>query len=145
MTDVATPEAPASAPHAEQEAPVARTQQIDWRKVGATSGVGGAFVLAALGFFQTQFADLRDSVDGLAQSVQSVSERVAAMEAAQRRDSRELEIRLERLEEWRRIIPDGTGTDRWTGGHMVEWSLLFARENPALKVPDVRSIQRAGR
>lgn len=147
MTDVLETATPStSTDTTKKEAPVARsTPQLDWRKVGMGGGAAGAFALAAFTFFQGQFGELRDSFDQVSKDLRGVSDRLVSIESSQRREERELQIRLERLEEWRRIIPDGTGTDRWTGSNMVEFSLLLARENPTLKIPDTRAIQRDGR
>lgn len=117
------------------------TGAVNWRAIGGVTGGGGALALIAA-FFVSQFNDLKDEMKTVSHSVTAMDAKLSSMDSVRAKDQRELEIRIERLEEFRARVPDGTGLDRWTGKDMYIFSLELKDANRSidLKVPDPREI-----
>lgn len=120
---------------------------LNWRAIGGVGGSGALLLAAAWGFFNTQFEELRDRADradlrneAVVRELTEIKALFSRSENTHVRDRREIEIRIERLEEWRKLVPDGTGLDRWSATMQELWALRLQQANPALSVPDVRPI-----
>lgn len=72
-------------------------------------------------------------------SLTQINARLVASENVAVQARRELEIRVERLEEWQKTMPDGVGLRRWTIDHEVEMTLRTERVI-GKKLPDPREI-----
>lgn len=115
-----------------------------WLTWGGSGGAAALLIGAAVGFVRDEMAELRDVVKSEGErnreAVLRLENRISEQAHENARERRELEIRVERIEEWKARVPDGVGLDRWEGTDQEIYMGRVQRLNPTLTLPDISDL-----